>query len=559
MDISALMDEANSFSENAGKAGTQLFNLNIDSAAVESNTASLMTALGTNSQIIDSAKQNADLATQNARIKGANALGTNLKAQGEVITGLSSDVLSLMNQKQVLAKTIADKQSVGLFDDPLQHVINLFTINDDINKHNAVNEQLVSDQEQITKLNSMTQSIATTQNALNEPITAAAIDASAKNTAATAQINANKSTLEALKYNGAGITAALSAGKEALGAQFNALTAANSQQNIQIALDHLSLERQRFSWQQDEKRISDEARAKNTSTDDYILSQVNDGLQRMGQQPIPITSPKAGNIVSLIKSNSPAAQTYVEAMLISQQSERAGGTTILAPNPARAAELLNANLIKTTSAQSQVVDILQTAATQVKAAGQAGTINLKDKSATDEAMKASSTQILSAYAKRINPGDPSNPFQIPALGALINAAPELQTLPVVSKVIAPAIAAGNDMSDPAKVYATAIAAINAGTITVPEAVEGLAYTYQRGVKVNLEARQFQSLGLNLNPKKPGDPSMMTYNAPISVGSTLGFSNKQVVDMTDMVAISRAINKSLANQAFNAAQTTGFLP
>lgn len=559
MDISALMDEANSFSENAGKAGTQLFNLNIDSAAVESNTASLMTALGTNSQIIDSAKQNADLATQNARIKGANALGTNLKAQGEVITGLSSDVLSLMQQKQVLAKTIADKQSVGLFDDPLQHVINLFTINDDIDKHNAVNEQLVSDQEQITKLNSMTQSIATTQNALNEPITAAAIDASAKNTAATAQINANKSTLEALKYNGAGITAALSAGKEALGAQFNALTAANSQQNIQIALDHLSLERQRFSWQQDEKRISDEARAKNTSTDDYILSQVNDGLQRMGQQPIPITSPKAGNIVSLIKSNSPAAQTYVEAMLISQQSERAGGTTILAPNPARAAELLNANLIKTTPAQSQVVDILQTAATQVKAAGQAGTINLKDKSATDEAMKASSTQILSAYAKRINPGDPSNPFQIPALGALINAAPELQTLPVINKVIAPAIAAGNDMSDPAKVYATAIAAINAGTITVPEAVEGLAYTYQRGVKVNLEARQFQSLGLNLTPKKPGDASMMTYNAPISVGSTLGFSNKQVVDMTDMVAISRAINKSLANQAFNAAQTTGFLP
>lgn len=552
MDISNILESSNNFADNAQKAGQQLFDLNLDSAAIESNSAKLYQSIGANSNIIDSAKQNADLATQNARIAGANALGTNLKAQGEVLTGLSTDILSLMGQKRALAATIAQKQSVGFFDDPLQHIINQFTINDDIDKHNAVNEQLVSEQDQVETLNKLTQSTNVTQNQLNEPITAAAIAASASNTAATATINANKASQDALKYNAQGITAALGASKEALGAQFNAVTAQNQQQNIQIALDHLALARQEFDWKKEEKKIADEARAKNASADDYMLDKVNDGLVRMGMAPIPKTSPKAGNILGLIKTGSPAAGLYAEAFQVSNDSELAGGATILAPSPSRAAELFKAlPNIKLSPAQLPVKDIIDSAASQVMETVKSGQINGKDKAVTDAAMKEAATSILSGYAKKIVPGDQSNPFQIPGIGALINAAPGLQTLPVISKVIAPIIASGADVSDPNKVYGAALAAVQEGTISVPEAIEGIAQLYRTGVKVNLEARQFQSLGMNLNPKKPGDASMMTFNAPIQINTAgaLGFGvGKTIVDLTDEVSISRAFNKSLAAQS-----------
>lgn len=553
MDLSNIIDTTNSFSSSASDAAGKLFDLNMDSAVVESDSAKLYKSLGANSIIIDGAKQNADLATQNARVKGANALGTNLKEQGEVLTGLSADILSLMGQKRALAKVIADKQSVGFFDDPLQHIINQFTLNDDIDKHNAVNEQLASETDQVEKLNALTQSTNVTQNQLNEPITAAAIAASANNTAATAALNANKSTLDALKYNAQGITAALGANKEALASQFQIVTAQNQQQQIQISLDHLDLARQQFDFAKQEKKIADEARAKNTSADDYLLSKVNDGLSRMGMATIPKTSPKAGNILSLIRAGSPAAGLYAEALQVSNDSELAGGATILAPSPSRAAELFKAlPNIKISPAQIPVKDIIDGAASQVMGAVTAGTLNGKDKAATDAAMKAAATGILSGYAKKITPGDQSNPFQIPSLGALINAAPELQTLPLVAKVVAPILASGADLSDPNKVYGAALAAVQKGTITVPEAIEGMAYMYQRGVKVNLEARQFQSLGLNLAPKKPGDPSMMTFNSPINVntGNQLGFGGKTIIDMTDMVSISRALNKTLASEAFS---------
>lgn len=552
MDISNILESSNNFADNAQKAGQQLFDLNLDSAAIESNSAKLYQSIGANSNIIDSAKQNADLATQNARIAGANALGTNLKAQGEVLTGLSTDILSLMGQKRALAATIAQKQSVGFFDDPLQHIINQFTINDDIDKHNAVNEQLVSEQDQVETLNKLTQSTNVTQNQLNEPITAAAIAASASNTAATATINANKASQDALKYNAQGITAALGASKEALGAQFNAVTAQNQQQNIQIALDHLALARQEFDWKKEEKKIADEARAKNASADDYMLDKVNDGLVRMGMAPIPKTSPKAGNILGLIKTGSPAAGLYAEAFQVSNDSELAGGATILAPSPSRAAELFKAlPNIKLSPAQLPVKDIIDSAASQVMETVKSGQINGKDKAATDAAMSTAATSILAGYAKKIVPGDQSNPFQIPGIGALINAAPGLQTLPVISKVIAPIIASGADVSDPNKVYGAALAAVQEGTISVPEAIEGIAQLYRTGVKVNLEARQFQSLGMNLNPKKPGDASMMTFNAPIQINTAgaLGFGvGKTIVDFTDEVSISRAFNKSLAAQS-----------
>lgn len=543
-DISDLMDAANSFTANASAGAQSLFNLSLDQAISASGDAKAQEDIGVNNAVIDSAKQTSDLAAQTAKISVANHLGTNVKDQSQVLTGLSDNILSLMQARDRAAQVIAQKQSVGFFEDPLQHILNQFTLNDDIDKHNAINNQLNEATDSMDTLNKLTQQTAITQEALKEPITAAAMAASARNTADTAALASGKSQREALQYNAQGITSALSVSKEALGTQFQAITAQTSQQNVQIALDHLSLERQRFDWQQQEKTIADAARNKNTDIDTYTMAKINDGLTRMGMDPIPANSPRAGSVLSAIKSGSASGSIYAQAFQISNDSEAAGGATILAPSPSGAVELLSKLPLKLTPAQEPIRTLLEDATQATKT--DPG-VNLKDKNSVSGSINQNATTILAQMAKKVSPGDSGNVFQIPPLGAVITAAPELQSLPVVSKVIAPLIASGADVSNPDIVFHAAMDAVSSGTITVPEAIEGMAYTYQRAVKVNLEARQLQSFGLNLTPKKPGDPSTMSYNAPITAGPKTAFSisDKQTVDLTDMVGLSRAVNQFLA--------------
>lgn len=545
-DISDLMDSANSFAANARAGAQSLFNLSLDQAISVSGDAKVQEDIGVNNQVIDSAKQTSDLAAQTAKISVANHLGTNVKDQSEVMTGLSDNILQLMQARQAAAQVVAQKQNVGFFDDPLQHILNQFTINDDIDKHNALNEQLQDATDSMDTLNKLTQQTAITQEALKEPITAAAMAASAKNTADTAALASGKSQRDALQYNAQGITAALSLSRESLSTQFQAVTAQTQQQNVQIALDHLSLERQRFDWQQQEKTIADAARNKNTDIDTYTMAKINDGLVRMGMDPIPQNSPRAGSVLSAIKSGAASGSIYAQAFQISNDSEAAGGATILAPSPAGAVELLSKLPLKLTPAQEPIRVLLEDA---TQATRSNATVNLKDKNSVAASLNTDATTILATMARKISPGDSGNVFQIPPLGAVITASPELQTLPVVSKVIAPMIAAGADVSNPDVVFQSVMSEVTKGTITVPEAIEGMAYTYQRAVKVNLEARQLQSFGLNLTPKKPGDPSTMTFNVPISgvPRSSFSVSSKQTVDMTDMVGLSRVVNQYLAAQ------------
>lgn len=551
--LAALLNKATEFASSATDAGNRLVDISLQQAASSRTDARTVEKIGENAQIIDEAKQNAELATQNAKVAGANALGTNLKDSSEVITGMSADILRLMKEKAGALQTIREKQSVGLLDDPISYFFNSLTLPDDIAKHNAINEQLNEAEDNVAKLNTLTQSTSLTQSQLTESITQAGIKASSENIAARASLEASKSTRDALQYNANGITAALNVSKEVLGVQFQAQNAINAQTQIGISLAHLELSRQEFNWRKEEKKIAQAARDKDTDTDKYLLSKVNDGLTRMGMQPIPDTSSKAGAVLSLIKSGASGGNIYTEALKISQDSELAGGSTILAPSPSRAVELLSSVPgIKLAPAQEPVRELLRQATQMVaqQAATPGSQINLKNPAERTAAIDSAANQILAAQAANIKPGDASNVFQLPDLKAMIVASPPLQALPVVQKVLMPAIASGIDMNDPNRVFGTVATALKAGTITYSEALE-LTSVYQRGVKTNLEAKQLQSLGLNLSPKTVNDPSIFTYRTSIQADSNpTMFAGKSTVDMTNPMQVGRAMNKFLASSMTN---------
>ena len=65
------------------------------------------------------------------------------------------------------------------------------------------------------------------------------------------------------------------------------------------------------------------------------------------------------------------------------------------------------------------------------------------------------------------------------------------------------------------------------------------------MKVNLEARQLQSLGLNLEAKTPTEPTIFSYNVQVHTGK--GFTGKQVIDLTKPDQVGRTLNKLSAAQ------------
>jgi len=554
LDLSGILDQVNQFAGQAQQAGKQLFDLSAEAAVTASDDSQAALAAGVNNQVIDSAKQTAEFQTQNAKIKGATALGTNLKAQGEVLTGLSDSILDLISRKDAALKVVSAKQSVGLFDDPLQFIANAITLPDDIAKYNALNEEYTAKTSAVQTLNQLSQATVTTQGMLTESITEAGMAASADNTRLQAQTLANKSYREALGYNAKGITEALQSTKETLAMEFNGVQAQNAQTQIGVALSHLELSRQEFDFRKAQADIINATRGKETDTDQYVMDRVNNGLQRMGMAPIPQNSPRAGSILQLLKTNSPSGKLYAEAFQIANDSELAGGATILAPSPARAVELLNSVPgIKLSGPQLAVKDLL-TNATQLVAQAAAtpgSTIDLKNPASRNKAIDDTATALLAAQAKKVIPGDQTNVFNIPPLAALINASPEMQKLPVVAKVIAPAIAAGVDLTDPDKTFNIVAAALNQKKLSYSEALE-LTSVYARGAKVNIEARQLQSLGLNLNPRTPTDPSIYSYNVPITTDTTSTmFSGKSIIDLTKPDQVGRALNKwmSTSNNPF----------
>lgn len=543
--LESILGQVDQFTGQAVKAGNELWNLNLDAAVSHSDDAATQTEIGANTAIITNAKLSADMATQTARTKGALALGTDLRSQGELISGLSDNILDLMSQRDAVSKTIQQKKAVGLFDDPLQWIFNQVTISDDLEKHAGIEARLDEQGKNLSTLNTLTQQTIQTQNALTAPITEAGMVAANKNVIAAATLQATASQRAALASNASGITAALNVSKEVLASQFQSLNAQNTQTNIGLAQAHLALDQQRFDWQKDEKKIADAARNKQTSVEGYMMEQVNQGLVLMGMQPIPADSPRAGAIMMNLKSGSPSAALFAEAFNVATRSE-AAGAKIFAGNPAQAIELLDRVPVPMNGAQVPVKNILNSAVQQVKdaAAAGGGTINLKDPAVRAQALNNAATKILIDQNKKVLVGDSDNVFNIPPIAAIIAASPEAQKLPIVEKVIAPAIAAGTVLSDPNQVFALTVAALASKKITYPEALE-LTSLYQRGVKVNLEARELQAFGLNLEPKKPGDPSLFSYNVPIQVSNS---GSKQVVDLTKPDLLGRALNKYLAGQA-----------
>ena len=500
--------------------------------------AMLQTAIGGSAQIIESAKQLSALGIQNARLKAANAAGTNLKDVGERITGLTQVVHDEYAKREQALAEVSRKKSVTLFDNPVEYILNTLTINQDIEAHNTANQRLANAKGQIADLNALTQTTIQTQNSLDESITTATMDAGNKALAAKANMLANASSVQALVHNSDGIRAALTADRAITQNQFSAFGAQKSEQQAQMALEQLNFQREKFLQDREARKLAQ-------GSDAEILDKVNKGrVARMGPNADVIVpgSLRAASVLSLLKSNSLAGQEYAQDFMTGERYVTTGGKRVLATSAANAVEVLDRFPVYMTPSQEPIKDVLKTAYAEAlsgKAVLGKAPLDTKNKAQVEQYINQRVNELLANQAAKIVPGDETNPYNIGKLKTLIDSSPALQQSSVVQKLVAPMIAAGTDVDNPKMLFAAAAAALKAGTISYAE-MTTIPQLYQVGVDVRNADRQFEAFGI---------ASKNTYNVELGLHPGALWGGKQTVNLSDTAEYARAMNKYLASQMF----------
>lgn len=544
LDLTSILTQAAATRKANDTGAQQISDIQKQQAAAVDDNVDLLGIIGANDSIMTLAKIDNQEATNLAVTHAANILGTNLRDQSERITALTDTIHQEYAKKEEALKIIEEKDSVGLFDNPIEWLINQFTINDDIARHNAANARLGAAENQLQKLNELTQTTATTQKLVDESITATTKKAAMDNLAAATKVKQNEEKNKSLTYNAEAIKTILGAQKDDLQIAFSVFGAQKQQEQIGIALAHLDLDRQRFDWQKQEK---DDLK----KGDSYTIEKINQGGRLMmgeGWQDIPADSAKAKDVLANVRSNSPIGKLYQEAYMTAERSmaiDPTGQTRQLATSPAHAIELLNTLPVRLSPAQKPVKELLDLAkeATAQKIAQ--GKLDGKNKGAVEADLNETVKQLLQDQARNVKPGDPDNVYNIGSLPVLIKSSPTIQNLPVVQKVITPAIAAGADLSDPNKLFSTVATALRDKNISYAEALD-LTTIYHVGVGANLESRQLTSLGMV--------PSY-SYNTKIQTNPVATFGDTEIVDLTKPDVVGRALNKWMAAAANPFAQNS----
>lgn len=526
--LNPILQQVEMFRQQAGASMNEMQDVYSKLNALSNNDVQTLQDIGANSALIDSTKQLAEMQAQQEKIKKAAELGIVPGKATDVLTGLADVIGQAFQEKTAAQAEIATKRSVSMLSDPVQWLMNQFTVNQDIEKHNAADRKLDAATQQYERVNRLTQTTATTQTALAASVTAATIQAGADNIQAQAQLLSTKAIKDGLIYNAQGIKQILDIKNQDLSISFSVLNAEATNQRLNLEMENAARQREQWEWKKQEKDLLER-------DDNAIVESINrGGLMRMGDQytPLKAGTAAANNAIALLKSNSPVGKTFQEDYLRGQQG-------ILAASPAQALDMFKTQPVNISPAQLPVRRVLEAA---LQATQATPGFDPKNRAAVEQTINAQTRAIVDQQVANIQPEDENNVFNIPAMAAVIKQVPELANLPVVQKLLAPRISAGDSLNRPDDLFQTVAKGVQEGKITYNEALDTV-YLYQRGVALNLAARNLENFGITTSAPN----SKYSYRTRITTHPETPFGNKEIVDLTKVDTFARALNTYMAQQ------------
>lgn len=448
-----------------------------------------------------------------------------------------------MAEAQQMSTELDKKEAIGLFDDPMQWMLNQITLPDERNALNSKLSKAEVIKKRIDYTNSIMQADAVTENAYK-----LSMDAASNKTLVDAlQRDIEKKTLDskqdAIKFNFAAV-------KEATNLTRDQLAIAQAGLQAEVTIEHLAI-----AHQGETERLArfDAWVKENKDKEDFNIqatSWYNKGADLAG---VPqLTSNKISN---LLKSGGDQSKRVQEIMFAGQQALESG-KDVAGHSPWNAQNFLQVTKNQIPLNEQYARDALDYANTTVDTLIAANRLKGKDNKEVISTFNREVSKYLLDKQSPVKYTDTTSPYILPTPQAFAADSPAITSTPLWQKVLAQET---NTFvlttSDPNQIIKAAIAGYKKGYVTIPEVIDGLATYYSAGVEINNALRRFSYYGM---------PEQKGYKAEITVLSELGESllskvnpfsgrSKVEVDMTDRTAIGNLVTRMIAAEGYTAFQ------
>lgn len=526
VDISSILNAVNNQNYSSQTvADTIISDTNAVQAAGEDKLKSITQQ--TDSQIIvDSAKASGELRAQQNSRNAATSLGTNMDLASSVINSLGSRMVDEYTKADINLQAIHNKESTGFLDSPLQYIANQFTLPQDREEYNYHAQRFNLAEQALASLNSATQSTTLTQNAIAEIKTAASLEAATQVTKAKSAQLADEVKQQNLLYNIQGLKIVQDINQQGVDLLFKTQSALVSQENLDIARQHLEETRKVHMLQLEERQDKIDKNKADLAEVQELGKTINDGRFSLGLAPIP-----TGRAIQLMKMGGDIGNQikYQYSIGALQQSV---GKPIIAEEPGMAAKVVT----ETQAPLSPAMDPIRKLLTSVYSDAATGKldkkIDIKNEGQVIGATNSTIKTVVSNMAANIKTGDTTNIYAAPDL-ASVSTSQAVQDSVLYQKVFQPALVAGNlTESNPDLLISLATNATQKGIISYEEAVQGITNYYKQVTLLNNTTKDYSRVGIT---------PQTTFNTKIQ--DPTGLMTKY--DLTNPTMVSNLIAKKLA--------------
>lgn len=495
------------------------------------------------SEIITAAKASAEAQNEAANKSYAATLGNNPEVATYLMNKLAADKNKADDAKAQTLEVIKQKQSVGILDNPMQWVLNRFTVNTDIDKYNNLDRQSSDAAERMLKMNHLAQAQVATNNEINAGKTAAAAVAATEYARDKAEADAVKTKIQSAEFNIGAIQA----------------ISATEHLKVSMQLQLKNLQQQEKSFQQnaeltrlniEQLQIANERHQMDLDEAKNFEVSLATGARKLGFDIGPM---KASTALKLMGTNSPQGELLQAAYQAGTFDALGGGA--IAKDAGDAGKLYSM-ITRGESPRGPdkfAVKLLATAYDDVRAGNIVNDKGAKiavDPKQYTEYTKVEALKRADAMSKLIDPHDGNNIYQQRDTKSLLEvnllpgnpASPKVADLPFIRDAITPAYTAGSTATlTPTDLVKSGIRYIKTQGNGIPnnkkieEVASGLAAMYKGAMNTNNAIMNYTSKGL---------PRQTSYPVELAVPWQVGWAAKRKVDMTDKVQLREYIMQSI---------------
>lgn len=439
------------------------------------------------------------LQAQDNAIAARQALGNDISDPNSLMAILVQDFRETTLAAREQYQSIADKKQVGLFDDPLQYLVNQVLLPDEINAFNATAQKAEFAKTKIAELQSLTTASAQAQQATAQKLTESSIKDQMQVDAAAMAVQINQLRMASLGYDEAAIKATRQANADMMQVEMQKLSMYYQAQNESRAAGQ-------YNWLMGERAQQATADANEEAIINAGAAQL--GMPRMTMEQIAKTV-KFGNAREKLMISTLREQGLKFAQAKSMNPDAPTPSIGDSPGEAWLITELTGGLRDATHAPAKTFldEVSKEAASRLQGSTKKGAERLKEVSETmDEILygpadaKTGKRNARQGKMWRLasNVESEGNPLKAAPLDQLITL-DSVKANPLFESVIAPAVVAGVKQSDVKTIFSLAVEAQAREGFSDNQLAKGISDLYKSATAYNYSHRGMSKVGLPYYP------------------------------------------------------------